>query len=121
MRRYLNLMTTMLLGGLWHGAGWTFIVWGGLHGAYLVINHGWQALRVRLGQNPERPLSLPMRLLSVLLTFLAVVVAWVVFRADNVGTATAMLKVMGGFNGIELPDAWLPKLGVIVIGWRQKA
>jgi alginate O-acetyltransferase complex protein AlgI len=113
LRRYLNLMATMLLGGLWHGAGWTFIVWGGLHGLYLVINHGWQALRVKLCQDPERPLSLPMRVISVLLTFLAVVVAWVVFRANNIGAATAMLKAMAGFNGIVLPDTWLPKLGAL--------
>ena len=41
VRRYVNLMITMLLGGLWHGAGWTFVVWGGLHGVYLCINHAW--------------------------------------------------------------------------------
>jgi D-alanyl-lipoteichoic acid acyltransferase DltB (MBOAT superfamily) len=40
-RRYANLLTTMILGGLWHGAGWTFIFWGALHGTYLVVNHGW--------------------------------------------------------------------------------
>ena len=48
-RRYVNLMLTMLLGGLWHGASWTFVIWGGLHGAYLVVNHGWQCLREKLG------------------------------------------------------------------------
>src|SRR5438477_10215145 len=48
-RRYLNLMATMVLGGLWHGAGWTFVAWGALHGAYLVLNHGWRAMRARLG------------------------------------------------------------------------
>ena len=42
VRRYVNLMLTMLLGGLWHGASWTFVIWGGLHGFYLVVNHGWQ-------------------------------------------------------------------------------
>ena len=47
LRRYLNLFVTMLLGGLWHGAGWTFVIWGGLHGIYLMINHGWQAFRTR--------------------------------------------------------------------------
>src|SRR6516225_3390946 len=41
-RRYINLMLTMLLGGLWHGAGWTFLIWGGLHGLYLVVNHQWR-------------------------------------------------------------------------------
>jgi len=110
-RRYLNLMITMLLGGLWHGAGWTFVIWGGLHGLYLVVNHGWHGLRKRLGQNPHRSLSGPMHALAVLITFLAVVVAWVVFRADNIDTALAMLKAMAGMNGFVLPDAWLAKWG----------
>ena len=44
-RRYINLMVTMLLGGLWHGAGWNFLVWGGLHGVYLSINHVWREWR----------------------------------------------------------------------------
>ena len=44
-------MTTMLLGGLWHGAGWNFVIWGGLHGIYLVINHGWHRLREALGHD----------------------------------------------------------------------
>ncbi|HEU0282245.1 MAG TPA: MBOAT family protein [Gallionella sp.] len=111
LRRYLNLMATMLLGGLWHGAGWTFVIWGGLHGLYLVVNYGWQNLRQSLGQNPERPLSRPMHALAVLLTFLAVTAAWVVFRADNPATATAMIKAMAGVNGFVLPDAWLAKWG----------
>ena len=50
-RRYVNLMVTMLLGGLWHGASWTFVFWGGLHGAYLAINHAWHALRRRMGHD----------------------------------------------------------------------
>jgi len=110
-QRYLNLMATMLLGGLWHGAGWTFVIWGGLHGLYLVINHGWQSLRIALGQNPKAKLSRPMHALSVLLTFLAVTVAWVFFRADSLDSALSMLASMAGLNGIVLPDAWLAKWG----------
>jgi len=110
-QRYLNLMITMLLGGLWHGAGWTFVIWGGLHGLYLIINHGWHALRRALGQDTQVPLSQPARAAAVLLTFLAVVSAWVVFRADNLSSATAMLSAMSGLNGFVLPDAWLPKWG----------
>lgn len=113
VHRYLNLMITMLLGGLWHGAGWTFIIWGGLHGLYLVINHGWQNLRRTLGQNPEQLLSRPMHALAVLVTFLAVVAAWVVFRADNLNSATAILKAMAGFNGFVLPNVWLAKWGAV--------
>ena len=48
IRRHVNLMATMLLGGLWHGAGWNFVIWGGLHGLYLIVNHAWQSLRPNL-------------------------------------------------------------------------
>lgn len=98
-RRYFNLLATMLLGGLWHGAGWTFVIWGGLHGLYLVVNHGWHALRRRIGQNPKKPLSPPAHALSVLLTFLAVTVAWVFFRSKNLHAALVMIEAMAGMSG----------------------
>jgi D-alanyl-lipoteichoic acid acyltransferase DltB (MBOAT superfamily) len=101
-RRYLNLMLTMLLGGLWHGAGWTFVIWGGLHGLYLVLNHFWQALRVALGQDLGRSSWLG-RWAGRLLTFLAVVVAWVWFRATSVDSALRMLGAM--FDYRALADA----------------
>ncbi len=110
-RRYLNLMATMLLGGLWHGAGWTFVVWGGLHGLYLVINNGWHAVRRKLGQVPNQPLPRPVHLASALLTFLAVSVAWVFFRADTFDHALTIVQAMLGGNGFVIPDAWLPKWG----------
>ena len=109
VRRHLNLLITMLLGGLWHGAGWTYVLWGGLHGCYLVINHGWQLLHKRFWHKPS---SKPMHMLSVFITFLAVAVAWVVFRADNINTATAILNAMAGMNGFALPSKWLTKWGV---------
>lgn len=108
VRRYVNLMLTMLLGGLWHGAGWTFVVWGGLHGAYLVINHAWQALRQRLGLT--RP-SRPWRVASIALTFLAVVVAWVFFRATSFHDAAVIVAGMSGSFGFALPAAILGGLG----------
>ncbi len=108
IRRHMNLLITMLLGGLWHGAGWTYVLWGGLHGCYLVINHGWQQLHKCFWHQPPSKL---MHALSVSITFLAVVVAWVVFRADSINTATAILKAMAGMNGFALPDIWLPKWG----------
>jgi alginate O-acetyltransferase complex protein AlgI len=108
VRRHLNLLITMLLGGLWHGAGWTYVLWGGLHGFYLIINHGWQSLHKRFWHKPP---SKPMHALSVFITFLAVVVGWVVFRADNINTATVIFKAMAGMNGFVLPDDWLPKWG----------
>lgn len=121
-RRYVNLMITMLLGGLWHGAGWTFVLWGGLHGIYLVIHHAWQALRVRLGHDIART-QIAGRIMGITLTFLAVVVGWVFFRAQTLDGALAILRAMIGMNGITLPDAfalragpianWLTKLGVV--------
>jgi D-alanyl-lipoteichoic acid acyltransferase DltB (MBOAT superfamily) len=109
-RRYLNLMTTMLLGGLWHGAGWTFVIWGGLHGIYLVINHGWRALLQRLGWNRMQERR-PYQIFSWMLTFLAVVAAWVFFRAESMKAALSVLKGMVGLNGVVLPERFLPKLG----------
>jgi hypothetical protein len=104
----MNLMTTMLLGGLWHGAGWTFVVWGGLHGAYLIVNHTWRTWRT------SRPLEVGWfeRWIGTVLTFLAVIVAWVFFRADSFDTATRILGTMTGINGIGLPTGFataLPK------------
>jgi D-alanyl-lipoteichoic acid acyltransferase DltB (MBOAT superfamily) len=89
-RRHANLLATMLFGGLWHGAGWTFIVWGGLHGVYLVINHLWRAW----GR-----ISLPAPV-GWLLTFLPVVLAWTVFRAPDLHSAGAMLWGMAGGRGM---------------------
>ncbi|HXU93897.1 MAG TPA: MBOAT family protein [Gallionella sp.] len=107
--RYVNLMTTMLLGGLWHGAGWTFVIWGGLHGLFLMVNHGWQSLRKMLGQNPKAPLSWPMHRLAVLITFLSVTVAWVFFRASDLPTALNIVQVMFGSHGVVLPDNWFTR------------
>ncbi|MFZ5502719.1 MAG: MBOAT family O-acyltransferase [Pseudomonadota bacterium] len=93
-RRYLNLMATMLLGGLWHGAGWTFVIWGALHGLYLAINHLWRELVVArfLGWFPNWLGTLA----GGALTFIAVVTAWVVFRAENIAQAMYLLKAMFG-------------------------
>jgi alginate O-acetyltransferase complex protein AlgI len=110
-RRYVNLFMTMLLGGLWHGAGWTFVLWGALHGMFLVINHAWHALRRALGQDPAQPLSSFSNAASVAVTFLCVTVAWVFFRADTTNSALEIIKAMLGLNGFALPGAWLAKWG----------
>jgi alginate O-acetyltransferase complex protein AlgI len=81
-RRYINLFATMLLGGLWHGAAWTFVAWGALHGAYLIINHGFHAFRDRFGWQRGR-FGVLGSLLGSITTFVSVVVAWVFFRADS--------------------------------------
>jgi alginate O-acetyltransferase complex protein AlgI len=96
-RRYINLMATMLLGGLWHGAGWTFVIWGGLHGLYLVINHGWRQLRQSLGHAPDNN-SPAAKLAAMTLTFGAVTVAWVFFRAANLTAAFDLLATMAGWG-----------------------
>src|SRR5207248_3523488 len=90
VRRYINLLATMILGGLWHGAAWTFVVWGALHGAYLCVHHAWNALV------PTIPAALarPVRVVSAVLTFLAVVVAWVFFRAERLDWALRVLHAM---------------------------
>ena len=103
-RRYANLMITMLLGGLWHGANWTFLLWGGLHGFYLLVNHA-------LGGMLPRGLGRAV-------TFLAVVVAWVPFRAADLPTAAAILRAMAGIGGGASPPVagwgWIAALLAIV-------
>jgi D-alanyl-lipoteichoic acid acyltransferase DltB (MBOAT superfamily) len=106
LRRQLNLALTMLLGGLWHGASWTFVVWGGLHGLYLMINHAWRGLR----GDSAGPWPAAERLTGRLLTFATVVAAWVFFRAKDFPTAGNILAGMVGFHGAVLPEAWLTRL-----------
>lgn len=88
LRTLTNLVLTMLLAGLWHGAGWTFVLWGGLHGIYLVIHRLW----TKTGVTMAGCIALP-------LTFLAIVVGWVLFRADSLTTAITLLESMAGMNG----------------------
>ena len=110
IRRYVNLLVTMLLGGLWHGASWTYVAWGGLHGIYLVVNHGWEALRERLGfRNP----GLAWKLGAAFLTFAAVVYAWVFFRAASFHDAIAIAGGMTGRNGFAIPQTLLASLGPV--------
>jgi hypothetical protein len=96
-------MITMLLGGLWHGAGWTFVFWGALHGFYLVVNHAWHKLRRMMGHNLKNSTFLG-RGVSWLITFLAVVASWVFFRAESFGGAMNILASMTGFNGASLQE-----------------
>jgi alginate O-acetyltransferase complex protein AlgI len=95
--RYVNLMITMLLGGLWHGAAWTFVIWGALHGLYLCINHAW----VNYGPPIPPALKRPAGVAAFLLTFVAVVIAWVFFRADSLASALSVLSRMADPSRIE--------------------
>ncbi|GAA0775559.1 MBOAT family protein [Roseibium denhamense] len=116
IRRYANLMITMLLGGLWHGASWTFVFWGGLHGAYLAINHGWDAL----SKNGYVPNILPRpvgNLLSRGITLLAVVVAWVFFRAESFNGASNIIHGMTGFSTVYEPKLWESALSGTLQVW----
>jgi len=99
-RRYFNLFATMVLGGLWHGAAWTFVLWGAAHGLMLIVNHGWRALR-------PRPIGTWWsRVFARLLTFLAVALAWVLFRAPDTDAAFAIYRGLVAWT----PDVSMPAL-----------
>jgi len=99
VRRYGNLMIVMVLGGLWHGAGWTFVFWGFLHGSYLVVNHLWRnQVSPYLGAIDK--LLLPV---YASLTFVLVVVAWVFFRAPTFDVALNVLSGMFAPETVALP------------------
>jgi alginate O-acetyltransferase complex protein AlgI len=117
-RRYVNLATTMVLGGLWHGASWSFVIWGALHGAYLMVNHAFRALCGaalchRLDAN---------RLFGAFgwaLTLLAVMVAWVFFRAETLPGACRTLQgliTMPATDGVQ-PLLWNAGLQPAVGAW----
>lgn len=113
VRRYVNLLLTMVLGGLWHGAGWTYVLWGTLHGCFLMVNHGWRSLRGFLGWK-VRSTRLT-HAASVAFTLILVSVAWVFFRAANVDAAVNVLQGMAGSHGVVLPAGW----GTHLPGWLE--
>lgn len=113
LRKHRNLMVTMLLGGLWHGAGLTFVVWGGLHGLYLVTNHAWHELRKVLGME-KNSLGTLGQTLARAMTFIAVVIGWVFFRAESLTDALVVLKSMAGINGFAQEGIALPMLTKVV-------
>src|SRR6266481_6413691 len=111
-RRYVNLLVTMLLGGVWHGAGWNFLVWGGLHGIYLCINHLWRAWRadnkhVWAGLVEK---GLAAKGSSWAITFFAVLVAWVFFRAR---TAEGAWQMLGGLFGFQAGSSAYASPGIL--------
>jgi alginate O-acetyltransferase complex protein AlgI len=101
-RTYSNLMATFILGGLWHGAGWTFIFWGFLHGAALVIHRFWKSLGFTMNS-----------ILAWFITFNFVNIAWVFFRAKEWDDAIKVLKAMVGMSGIELSTKYAEKLAYL--------
>ena len=113
VRTYVNLMLTMLLGGLWHGASWTFVVWGGLHGLYLAAER-WIRDRTGIRGEPVRWIN---RLALGLLTYALVNVTWVFFRADTFEGAARILQGMFGFAADAEPvlaTIYMIKVGVLI-------
>ena len=109
-RAAINLVIVMFLGGLWHGAAWTFVVWGLLHGSYLVIEHASRAL---IGERAWTE-NFAVKLLLGLVTYGAVCLAWVFFRASDFTIATRMLR--GMFGGHPHGDAILATREMLQIG-----
>ncbi len=115
-------MLTMLLGGLWHGASWTFVVWGGLHGLYLAVE---RMLRARFAGYQPGPAML---LVLGLLTYALINITWVFFRADSFGEAATILGGMFGLNATAapiLPVVHLTMVSLIIGGivfthWRMR-
>jgi alginate O-acetyltransferase complex protein AlgI len=113
VRRSVNLMITMVLGGLWHGANWTFVIWGAIHGVVLVINFLWREYR-----GPGRP-GVAARLWGWVLTFGTFVVAGVFFRAPDISTAWRIISAMAGLGGAPVAerhsqlDDWMIRHGYV--------
>ena len=103
-RTYLNLVLTMVIGGIWHGANWTYIIWGFLHGIALALHKAWMTLT---GSN-EKKHSIPANLLSITVTFLFTTFCWIFFRAPSLQSALTIIKRMFTFQtGVNQPYFWL--------------
>jgi alginate O-acetyltransferase complex protein AlgI len=109
--RYVNLMITMVLGGLWHGAAWTFVAWGALHGVYLCINHAW----VNYGPSVAPRFAGAANIMAFILTFLSVVVAWVFFRANSLSSALFILSKMAEPSEIAFSQTEITQSLLIMI------
>jgi D-alanyl-lipoteichoic acid acyltransferase DltB (MBOAT superfamily) len=103
----ITTLVTMTLVGLWHGAAWTFVIWGALHGIYLIVNYAWQSFRRHSGSQP-RPLTIAFARAT---TLIAVMLAWVFFRATSVREALHAITEMTGLHGITLQPGWIARLG----------
>jgi alginate O-acetyltransferase complex protein AlgI len=97
LRTYVNLMITMVLGGLWHGASWRFIIWGGLHGLALSL-HKWY--RERAAKNRKTPVTTILKITKILITFHFVCLCWIFFRATSIeGVGQMLNQILFAFNG----------------------
>ena len=115
LKKMRNLFVSMLIIGFWHGAGWTFIIWGGLHGIFLMINHQWRRLKA---------INIPSWFARII-TFALVMLAWVFFRANTVSDAIAIIKSMADIYNVALPGGgfyenklgFLAGFGISFIKW----
>ncbi len=121
-RRYLNLFITMALCGLWHGAGWTFVVWGAMHGVFLIVNHLWRSVRKAFGLGTTS--TWWSRSIAWAVTMISVLIAWAFFRAEDMASAWTILQSMVGLgSGTSIPltifatpaEFWLVILGAGVL------
>jgi D-alanyl-lipoteichoic acid acyltransferase DltB (MBOAT superfamily) len=97
-RKSFNLLTTMLLGGLWHGAAWHYVIWGGFHGLGLIVNHAYDGLASRSTALSAFHASRMGKLVSAAITLLCVAIGWVFFRADTMADALCVLHRMFVFH-----------------------
>ncbi len=101
-RNYLNLFTVFLLGGLWHGASWMFVIWGALHGIAIVLHRIWQELNLEMN-----------RILAWIITFNFINITWVFFRAKDLESAEKVLTGMLGGSGVVLPGILKSRLAFL--------
>jgi alginate O-acetyltransferase complex protein AlgI len=106
-------MIVFLLLGLWHGANWTFVLFGAMNGIMLIINHLWRR-RSYWKRDKSKPMALSSRLAAWLFTFIGVVFSFVMFRAESVSSAIEMFRGMLGFNGISLPVSFRDYISTFV-------
>jgi len=113
VRSQANLMVTMTLCGLWHGAGWTFVLWGALHGAFILVNRLWRAVTGALGLRAENG-RLWTAAAARTVTFLSVSAAWVLFRATSFPAAWKILASMAGAHGFDVAASQLDAAGLSI-------
>ena len=113
VRTYINLIITMVLGGFWHGANWTFVVWGLLHGIALCIN---KAFRKMFHHSKNHKGTIIGNIISILITYIFVCFCWIFFRSESIPQAIEIIKaILTMKNGIDFPYIWLIITILIVI------
>jgi D-alanyl-lipoteichoic acid acyltransferase DltB (MBOAT superfamily) len=118
VRTYINLMITMLLGGLWHGAAWTFVIWGGLHGIYLAVHKVFTGKRVNSKETNTAPATWRqkiVKLVSMVVTFNLVCFAWIFFRADSLNDALLYISRLVSTQGTSLEKHFVITFAVYMV------